>query len=169
MAWDEIQSPQDLVLVDVSCFLFHRSPLCSLGATTLAPFVSMSSSSARLAFTLAVLCLECSAPRSSVTASFLFEHQFKCHLLTLTSKVQFSTQALCNTEPFSFPSEHIPQASIILIIYLFVYCLPPIENVNFLRTGTSSLLFTMGSSGIVSVKYTHNKYLLNKLIKNEAL
>lgn len=169
MAWDEIQTPQDLVLVDVSCFLFHHSLLCSLRATTLAPFVPMSSSSARLAFALAVLCLECSAPRSSVTASFLFEHRFKCHLLTLTSKVQFSTQTLCVTEPFSFPSERIPQASIISIIYLFVYCLPPIENVNFLRTGTSSLFLTTGSSGIVSVKYAHNKYLLNKLIKNEAL
>lgn len=169
MAWDEVRSPQDLILVGVSCCFFHHSPFCSLPATTLAPFVSMSSSSARLAFALGVLCLECSAPRSSVTASFLFEHQFKCHLLTLTSKVQFSTQTLCDTEPFSFPSEHIPQASIILIIYLFAYCLPPIENVNFLRTGTSSLSFTTGSSGIVSVRYTHNKYLLNKLIKNEAL
>lgn len=154
MAWDEIQTPQDLVLVDVYCFIFHHSPLCSFQATTLVPFVSMSSSSSRLAFALVVLRLECSAPRSSVTASFLFEHWFKCHLLTLTSKVQFSTQTLCITEPFSFPSEHIPQASIISIIYLFVYCLPPTENVNFLRTGTSSL-FTIGSSGIVSVKYTH--------------
>ena len=34
-------------------------------------------------------------PQASVTASFLlFKHQFKCHLLTLTSTVQFSTQTL---------------------------------------------------------------------------
>lgn len=39
-----------------------------------------------------LFCLECSAPRSSVTGSFfVFRSQFKCHFLTLPSKAPFST------------------------------------------------------------------------------
>lgn len=78
----------------------------------------------------------------------------------LTSKVRPSTQILSITEPCVH--QHILQSLIILTIYVFVYCLLPKENVNFLKTGTSSLLFTIGNSGIVSIKHTYNIYLLNK-------
>lgn len=170
VVWVGIQGPQDLALVYVSCFIWHHSPvgdftlhnglLCSLNHVKLTAGLCTCSS----------LCLECSAPRTSVTPSFfLVKSQFKCHFLTLTSEVQFSPQILSVTERCVFLSQHIPQSSIILIIYLFVYCLSPIENANFLRTGTPCLLFTMGNSGIVSVKDIYNKYLLNKWMKNEAL
>lgn len=163
MAWADIQSPQDQVPVCVSHCIFHHSCLCSLGCTTLASLVPLAAASALLAWVLAIPSTGTLCPQASVTASFLlFKRQFKCHLLTLTSTVPCSTQTLF------FVTEHIPQSLVILLIYLFVVCVPS-RTVNFLRIGTSSLLFSTGNCGTVAVKHTCNKYLLNKLIKNESL
>ena len=82
------------ILIYVSYFMGYYSPLCSFHLVALASFVSLTMSGSLLACALAVS-LECSSPRSSVTNSLLlFKSQFRCCLLAVISKLQFSTWTL---------------------------------------------------------------------------